>query len=265
MSKSDDLSEPRLFSGTLSQNGNELRLDVRISVDASGEITLGFDPIPLTNESKFLLTDFYHEGSRRTTLRFAGIAPDQTRFETDDLHLNRCSHSLDASGHRVEIAGSCLTAVFHRPLTSPASLPVLQMHLRGFRNFPSHQTTCRLGTVALAGNDSGPDLNLLSGKVSIHAATVPENIEAWREEAGRLSEHIRRVMSIAAASLLRAPIVEFFAGTEVEVKAWSQTQASAALPTIHFIRQEGIFKAAVESFFNPHVIELFIGATTTKT
>jgi hypothetical protein len=82
--------------------------------------------------------------------------------------------------------------VFHRPLASPASLPVFQMHLRGFRNFPSHQTTCRLGTVSVAGNDSGPDLNLLSGTVSIHASTVPENVEAWREEAGRLGAHSPR-------------------------------------------------------------------------
>jgi hypothetical protein len=41
------------------------------------------------------------------------------------------------------------------------------MHLRGFENFPSHETTCRLGTVGIVGSDSRADPDKLTGWIEI--------------------------------------------------------------------------------------------------
>ena len=111
-----------------------------------------------------------------------------------------------------------------------------------------------LGTIAIAAHHSKGDRNALTGTLQIRATTVPEDLPRWRNEADRLLEHIRRVMSIAAASLLRSPITEFFAGEVNEVTALSQiAQGQAGLRAIRSQRQKEFFSAAVTSFFTPPI------------
>ena len=111
-----------------------------------------------------------------------------------------------------------------------------------------------MGTIAIAAHHSKGDRNALTGTLQIRATTVPEDLPRWRNEADRLLEHIRRVMSIAAASLLRSPITEFFAGEVNEVTALSQiAQGQAGLRAIRSQRQKEFFSAAVTSFFTPPI------------
>jgi hypothetical protein len=65
----------------------------------------------------------------------------------------------------------------------------------------------------------------------------PEDFADWRSEAERLLEHVRRVMSFAASSLLRAPIIECYADRQVEIRAYSQTAVSSGIRTIHHLGQ----------------------------
>lgn len=59
-------------------------------------------------------------------------------------------------------------------------------------------------------------------------------------------------MSFATASVLKGPIIEFFAGDDLEVVALSQTrQASAPFRTFHYFNQQPVFDATVTSFFSP--------------
>jgi hypothetical protein len=86
----------------------------------------------------------------------------------------------------------------------------------------------------LGGASKSPDFNALSGAIRIHATRLPEDLASWRKQAEDLLEHVRRVLSFAAGSLLRAPVIEYYAGDELEVKVWSQTfQNSPGLRTIH--------------------------------
>src|SRR5437016_5042492 len=135
MTNQDDLSARRLFTGTLTRDGDELSLGARIHIDDSGEIVFAFDPVPHSESSHFLLTTFHHRGSRVPAFHFSGVAPDGTRFSTEDFHLVRCPIDSDESGTRLPIEGSCLTGIFHRPLLEPSPRPLLRMHLRGFENY----------------------------------------------------------------------------------------------------------------------------------
>jgi hypothetical protein len=98
MTRQDDLSQSRVFTGTLAREGHELALDVRIHVDDTGEIVFAFDPIPHSDRTHFLLTTFHERGSRILPLRFSGVAPDGTRFSSDNFHLN---HRRELSIRRV--------------------------------------------------------------------------------------------------------------------------------------------------------------------
>jgi hypothetical protein len=202
----DDLSQIRVFTGTLARAADELALDARIRIDETGEIVFAFDPIPYSDSSHFLLATFHERGSRIPTLRFSGIAPDGTRFSTDDFHLLRCPIKSDESGTRLPIEGTCATGVFHRPLLEPAPRPLLRMHLRGFENYPSHETTWRLGTVGIVGSDSRAGPDKLTGWIAISPTDTPKDFAAWRSDAERLLEHVRRM---AARMILRGRLFPF--------------------------------------------------------
>jgi hypothetical protein len=254
LTEQDGLSQLRLFTGTLAREGHEVALDVRILIDETGEIVFAFDPILLSDRTQFLLTTFHERGSRIRPLRFSGVAPDETRFSTDNFHFTRCGIASEESDVHLNVAGSCLFGVFHRTLDTPASRPLLRMHLRGFENFPCHETTSRLGTVGIVGSDSRANPDKLTGWIAISPTDTPKDFAAWRADAERLLEHVRRVMSFAASSLLRAPIIECYANGEVEIRVWSQTaRISSGIRTIHHLQQNEIFLAAVASFENPPV------------
>lgn len=252
MPQDQGLSQPKQFSGLLSREGNRVSVVAHISVDPTGEVVFAFDPISLTKESAFLLEARYDQGTVPATLRFSGSAPDQTDFETTDFHIERCYPVSDESGNLLALDGVCLTGTFRRPLVPPATAPVLRLHLRGFRSYGSHEATCPLGEIAIEVHSAATDINALSGSLLLRARTTPDDVGDWRQNGERLLEHIRRVMSLAAGALLRAPVIEFYSGEVVEIRMWSQTtQSSGALRAIHVMQQENIFAAAVESFFHP--------------
>ena len=61
-------------------------------------------------------------------------------------------------------------------------------------------------------------------------------------------------MSLAASSVLRAPLIEYFYGDELEVTVWSEAQQhSTGVRLVHFLAQEAIFQAAIRSFFKPPI------------
>ena len=200
-----NLAEPKPFSGTLSRGEHSLQLTINIGIDPAGEVELKFDPIALSDDTKFILL--------------------------------------------------CGKSELRYKLTTPTERPVLRMRLKGFENFGSLHDECRLGRLVMSGQHSVDDKNAVTGSVVVESISVPDDVAVWRADTEKLLEHIRRIMSLAASSLLRAPIFEFFCGDDVEVVMWSQIrQESSAFRVVHFLAQEAIFEAAIKSFFDPPVV-----------
>jgi hypothetical protein len=244
------LREPKTYSGALVAGTNELRVTARIHLDATGEVVFAFDPVPFDNSSRWLLEAFYRHAVRPPTFRLTAVAEGGTNFETNDLHLERCTPHSDKAGNRLELAATCLSGTFRRPLAEAASLPLLRLCMRGYESFGSHEAACALGRVVISAHEANVDTDDLSGSIAIQPAGPVEHLPGWTKEAERLLEHVRRVMSLAAGVLLRAPIRELYRDGTVHVEAWSQTaQGPRGLRVIHFMRQEEIFRTAVQSFF----------------
>jgi hypothetical protein len=249
------LAEPKSFSGNLAIGADALPLEIWIGVDPSGEVEFEFDPIKLSNDTKFILLSWYQKGDEFRYLSFKGSAEDGSRFETDHLHLSALDKTSDASGTHMRLKARCRKAELRYTLSKPAAFPVLRMRLRGFENLGSLHGECTLGRIAMSGEHSVEDRNAVTGSVIVQAVSVPEDLAAWRAEAEKLLEHIRRIMSLAASSLLRAPIFEFFYGDDAEATMWSQTrQDTSSFRVVHFLAQQEIFDAAIRSFFNPPVV-----------
>jgi hypothetical protein len=79
-------------------------------------------------------------------------------------------------------------------------------------------------------------------------------MKQWRNDADKLLEHIRLVMSLAAATMLKSPVRHFHFNDSLEIEVYSQTpQQPDSLRVIPDMAQEGIFGVAVSSFFAPPI------------
>jgi hypothetical protein len=128
------------------------------------------------------------------------------------------------------------------------------MKIRGFANFGLLSADCELGQVTMNGGriKKTDDLNWINGFISVQATTTPEDLMVWRSRSERLLDHIRKVMSLAAATMLKAPIRFFVHDGKWEIHALSQSQQQrASLRVVHDLDQEKIFDTAVQTFFRP--------------
>jgi hypothetical protein len=249
-----DLKQPTPFHGRLSLGAAAVDLTFQLSVDAAGEVQFEFPKLPLTKQTAFIQTEHHKPGPLYSDFVLEGQASDGTSFRTDRFHLQSANWNWNQKdGRTILIAGDCGTATLIRR-SDPTPVPILTMYLKGFSNYGSLHAASKLGELVMNGtkHDKSADVNSVTGWVAIQPKILPDDVGQWRKDAGDLIEHIRRVMSLASATMLKAPAIEFrFQGTR-EIEMRSQTrQTLANLRIIPEMAQDAIFETAVSSFFAP--------------
>ena len=247
-----DLKQPTVFNGRLSISAQSVGLTFKLSIDAAGEIQFEFPKLPLTKQTEFIRTEHHKSGPTTSDFVLEGQAADGTSIRTDRFNLQSANWNWNQQeGRTISIAGNCTTAALVRR-SDPTPIPILTMYLRGFSNFGSLHATSKLGAIAMNGmrHDKTTDVNIITGWVAIQPETLPDDVGQWRKDAGELIEHLRRVMSLASATMLKAPAIEFRFNETREIEMRSQiTQKPANLLIIPDMAQEAIFETAVSSFF----------------
>lgn len=253
--KDKGLSEFNSFAGHLQVNGSTLKLTFLVRIDPAGEVEFDFGTIALTSETKFIMDFWHNTGAKVKCYSLSGKSADGIEFNTDNLYFNNLGHnSSKASGSCMSPKGRCSSAKFHRNLPEPISMPIIRMRVKGFRNFQQLESKCYLGTITMGGKNPIEKPDTITGYIAVFSDNEPSDLSEWRTESDKLLEHLRRVMSFASASVLQAPIIEYFSGNDLEVDALSQvSQKSAPMRTIHFLNQQPVFDSAVMSFFNPPI------------
>ncbi|RAI40694.1 hypothetical protein [Rhodoplanes roseus] len=248
------LAKSRVFPGTLSRGAHAVEVSAEIGIDASGELKFDFPPIPLSNQSKFILLE-WDDKDKVVHFSFRAAAEDGTRFETDHLFFSSLCTTWDqASGARLMLSALCAMGILRFTLNEPMIKPVLRLRLRGFRSFDSLNAACPLGQLEMMGLREDKDDNEASGWLTIQANDPRSDPRSWRAASERLLDHIRCIMSLTGSAYLGAPVMEFIAGIESEVTVWSKIrQGTSALAIIHYMTQEAMFEAAVRSFFSPPI------------
>jgi hypothetical protein len=247
------LRQFKSFSGTISAVANITPVTFRVQIEASGEVALDFDEIQISQETIYLLEHWEGSSSELGNFFLAGVADDGAKFNTESLTLNSLNHTQNSSC--MKPVGTCSQAVIFQRLHQLAVKPTVRVHLKGFKSFRSLILKSEIGTTTMGGQRQMDDTDCLNGYIQVEALEENIDVVAWRERAEKLIEHVRIVMSVASATMLEAPITEFYAGEFLETKAWStMPQVASAMPIIHFMNQQPIFEAAVESFLRPPVL-----------
>ena len=251
-----DLKAPTDFIGHLSLGTDTIDLTFQLHITSSGELKLDFPKLPLNDQTAFIRMENSRGGSTYANFNLAGVANDGTRLHSDELQLTSVNwNQFEIGDERITIEGRCSIATLVRPC-NPAMLPRLTMQLKGFANYGSLHATCPLGKLVMNGKrrNVNADPNVLCGWVIIEAEETPPDIAIWRQDASKLLDHIRVVMSLAAASMLKAPVRHFHFNERFEIELWLQgTQDPDPLRIIPDMSQKTIFQAAVSSFFSPPI------------
>tara|TARA_R110002074_G_scaffold96954_2_gene210533 strand:- start:3815 stop:5131 length:1317 start_codon:yes stop_codon:yes gene_type:complete len=248
------LFTPKTFSGPLSFIEHSLPLTLQIGIDQTGTVVFTIDPIPLTNESNFILLKSHGNSDRLNNFSLVCKSGDGSEFSTEALHFSSVGIDSGNTGSCIILSAACWTGKLKVKLEKSAPNPVLRMRLKGFESFSTMHGTCKVGHVAGGGVNSPKDFNEITGYLAVQAAESPSNISDWSTEAEKLLEHMRRILSLAAASFLRAPILEFFHGDWSETTIFSETQqVQSAIRLIHVLDQDAIFDVAIRSFYDSKI------------
>jgi hypothetical protein len=241
------------FSGTICAAANVTPVTFRVRIEVSGEVALDIDEIRIAQETIYIMEHWEGSSSELGNFFLAGVADDGAKFDTVSLTLNSLNHTQN--GSCMKPVGTCSQAVIRQQLHQSALKPTVRVHLKGFKSFRSLVLKSEIGTTAMGGQRQIDDTDCLNGYIQVEALEETIDMVVWRERAEKLIGHVQRVMSVASATMLEAPITEFYAGEFLETKAWSKMpQVASVMPIIHFMNQQAIFKAAVESFFQPPVL-----------
>lgn len=253
--KDEGLSEFKTFSGYLQANGSEIAITFSARIDQAGEVEFDFVPFALTKDTKFIMDHWYSERSKLKCYSLYGKSEDGFDFKTNNLYFSSLGpFSSKETGSLMNPKGRCSTANISRKLSETISKPIIRLYVKGFQNFRQLKSICPLGTVKMNGKGSIDEFDTITGYIEISPEIEPTSFSNWRIESDKLLEHIRRVMSFASASVLQAPIIEYYSGNDLEVATLSQvSQKSSPMRTIHFLNQQPVFDSAVMSFFNPPI------------
>ena len=250
-----DLMEIKTFSGTLEARGNSTPITFSASISHAGKINFDFGVIPLIQETAYILTLFHKESPKFEYFTLAGISEDGTEFKTKDLYFTCLNDSWSKeAGSLMRPVGECQSAELFRTLDEISPKPLLRIRVKGFKNFFELRATSPLGTIEMNGIKTIDDPDNVTGDIEIQPETNPVDLAVWHDEADKLLEHIRRVMSIATAAILQVPIIEYIVENKCEISVLSQSKHTpVGMGVIHFMDQQPFFDSAVKSFFWPTI------------
>ncbi|WP_411727650.1 hypothetical protein [Methyloglobulus sp.] len=255
------LSEFKSFSGSLQANGCVAPVTFRARINPSGEVEFDFDEIAITKETSFIEEHWRHKGSSLSYFSLIGKAEDGTEITTESLYFSSSGFS-GLSYHMSFSGGHCSRAKFHRKLVEPKPKPWLRMLLKSFRSAHPLKWQCRLGTISMLEFPPDDIPDAITGFIIVESDNENFDLSVWHDEANKLLDHVRLVMSFASGLILPAPVIEFYMGDKLEVVVSSPIRqaSSASFPVFGYVNQQPIFKVAVTSFFDPPFVvqNLFI-------
>ena len=268
----DDLRSFQRFDGTLSDGDRSMPIRFKARIGEDGEVELDIHAFRITKTNWFVRERFQDRGNVAEFV-LHGVTTDGLRFESDSLSFNSLGSRFSGihNRHWSKPRGDCGKVQYFRVIDHARELPVLKLHLKGFDCFPPLYATCALGKIQIVGETKLSEADRLTGWIGIEADTPPADINTWRAEAEKFAEHLRRILSVAASTMLQAPILEFATGESHEIEVLSQTRQHAPVMRVfHKLNLQPVLDAAIVSFFDPHVevknlffaIEWFAMATT---
>ena len=251
-----DFSKWIAFNGEISLGENRTAINFQARIDETGEVEYLFKRMRLNDQLRFIYHTHDNQGSRFEQFSLRGLSESGVQFKTDNLIFN----AMNPSGGELEgdwfqpTASSSVTIILY-PLSTHFGMPIMVFRLRGFQGACALTEECELGTLSMCGPNKIDDQNLLNGQLRLKARSEPDDLVVWKDEADKLLDHVRRVMSVGSSVILSSPIRLFYSEAVLELTAYSNAdQSKSSMQIVQYHNQQKpFFEAAVTSFFKPPI------------
>lgn len=246
----------KAFVGTLSMDDLSVRMHFRAKVECDGEVEFSIRRRTMTRTLRVMHDRWRDQMSAEAEFALSGVSADGALFRTDDLQVSSFKRSVNfrRGSETVKLVAECSRATVDARAERSRLLPQLRWRLTGFECAKPLRAECALGIVTMEGEPKMASPGLVNGVLAIEAPEGLADHEAWRVSADRLLEHIRRVMSFGASTMLGAPIAEYMVGDSCEIELLSHTaQQPSAMRVIHRHDLRALLDSGIGSYFDPRL------------
>jgi hypothetical protein len=240
--------------GLLESGDYEWKFPFKARIDKFGEVEFDIAPLPETAQT-FKIHTLWHE-HRGTLHQFelAGTTTDGIQFQSKTVHFTSMSTSSGEVGSSMTLTARCNLGTFTETIQKATGKLAMLESYRGLECFGFVHGQCPLGEIALRGMSPLPDDGSVSGRLHLVCHEPPADVAQWQEQASRLFEHVRNVLSFAESRTIKAPLRQTWIGENYTAVCSAQTKvAGAEMQVFHHLNLQPIFDVAVSSFFNPPI------------
>jgi hypothetical protein len=253
MAGSDGFGVARTFQGSLRATKHEVPVTFDAHIDQTGRVVLSVEQLPFNTDTRFILDEWHGAGDGCAYFSLIGSSGDGVRFETEHLYFDSIGPNSDEiRGSYYNFRAGCRRAILRRKAATPEANPSLVLYTRGFKALPQLHAVCDLGDCVMRGDVTSEDPGRISGILSVSGSLASSrNAKEWETSGRQLLDHVRRVMSFAAGTIVTDPVSEFRYHDQIEVTVLLlSSQRQSHSPTFHELDRQGIFDKAVTSFYS---------------
>jgi len=191
-------------------NSGKYGLDVvfNTAVDAHGKVTLVFDPLPASSDTRFLYDIFHHPGPTLEPFQLEATHPDGARLSTRAAYIVSISSQPD----HTDLEATCYDLEVEFP-SSPDQVPIenkVEYLVPGLKAFRVIEVNTPIGLFAVCGAKDPADSGAPYGVISIDTAIdATEEQELIDDQVSRLLD----VLSLANGQLLQWSMRKRFSGS----------------------------------------------------
>lgn len=243
---------PKHFSGALSIDNHSVNVRFTAAIDLSGGLVIKLRTLPYDMTTVFISNYYGDQKAKFWEFRLEGKARDGCALHSSTAEIHKInSWFSDSAPGTMQPLVTCREARITMPKAHEGQ-PSVKCLLRGFQNIVPLSCESDLGRIDMIGANSLTKDDQISGRIEIQAMSEPVDLTRWRAEVDELFKRIRYVMSFAAGAMLRAPVVEFAHGDQLEINILLEPRfTGGGMRPFLWLDQKAIFSCATRSHFSP--------------
>lgn len=190
----------------ISWNKFSLKLSFCLEVAADGEIQLDFNPVPLNDDTTWILDAHYQKSPTPARLSLNGTSPEACSIRSDSVYLTGVGQSSTPSRATIELKAhaSRIRIDLVAGIEDGAAEWALDSYSPGLMCFGRVAINHELGEISAVGITKDEDVGRICGIVRVKKKwSERENIESWVDDVGKKVDRILDILSLASGRFLR--------------------------------------------------------------
>jgi hypothetical protein len=201
---SKPLLEFPVVKGRLLYQENETEAQWSVVVARNGSISLKFQPIPLTNSTKWLIGPAHPNAILLPALSLSGVTPEGVSMASESVSILSFGTPDDGTGPKMQLSAEALQlrVVYREPPAYAANLRLIYFAV-GMTGHGSPSILTEAGELSIRAPSQVEEPNHITGEVILDSGNVGRATETWLTKCDELAEQVLDMISFAEGHFIR--------------------------------------------------------------